>query len=292
MKMIEGYLDSRPILKGLSGEPLPLTDRPLPIHGTMSTISGQINGNRRTMMNSTSWLCTDEIQFLFALLLCNQHDNSGVFHVLGPMITHKVALVCGLMPAINSENATFEQQRTYQCNMQGIQAYIDSRLDIFQHKFLVFVCNINDMHWVSVVVVNPLLVFDQYMSEGKENNSDNFVGWCVLNSTQRVAEMEEHGFQGSFFTKNKATYGVLLFLNICASYLKAKRRNKGDIRQAMELDYEEPFGKWQETKGTEEFPWFDFQCPSIIQQSTSHDCGLAVVANSMAFVKKLKGNSS
>ena len=29
MRIIEGYIDSRPILKWLSGEPLPVTDRPL-----------------------------------------------------------------------------------------------------------------------------------------------------------------------------------------------------------------------------------------------------------------------
>jgi hypothetical protein len=140
-------------------------------------------------------------------------------------------------------------------------------------------------------------VFDQYLAaEGNDNcdkhgvwGDEDFAGWCVLNTNSIQAEREENGFKGTWFTKNKASYGVRLFLNICASYLKAKRRNKGDIRQAMELDYEEPFGKLQETKGTEEFPWFDFQCPSIIQQSTSHDCGLAVVANSMAFFKHLKG---
>jgi hypothetical protein len=183
--------------------------------------------------------------------------------------------------------------------MQGIQAYIDSRLDILQHKFLVFICNINDLHWVSVVVVNPFLVLDQYLAEGNENKSgkgkkngksekeevsgDDFVGWCLLNSTQRPSETKQHGFQGTFHTKNNAAYGVRLFLNICASYLKAKRK-KGPI----ELDYEEPFGEWQETKGTEEFPRFDFQCPSIVSQPNSHDCGLAVVANSMAIVKHLK----
>ena len=75
-----------------------------------------------------------------------------------------------------------------------------------------------------------------------------------------------------------------MFLNICASYLKAKRRQQGTI----ELEYEEPFGEWQESISSEEFHWFDFQCPSIVSQPNSHDCGLAVVANSMAFFKQLK----
>ena len=110
----------------------------------------------------------------------------------------------------------------------------------------------------------------------------------VFNPNGNLEEREQNGFQGTVFTKNKASYGVRLFLNICASYLKAKKKNEGDGRQQNNFVYEEPFGRFTESKGTEEFPQFDYLCPSIVQQSTSFDCGLAVVANSMAFVKHLK----
>ena len=121
---------------------------------------------------------------------------------------------------------------------------------------------------------------------GKEkvSSGDDFVGWCVLNSTARQSEKKQHGFQGTIHTRNIAWYGVRLFLNICASYLKARFKNG-----PAELAYDEPFGNWEENKGTEEFPRFDFQCPSILSQPNAHDCGLAVVANSMALVKHLKG---
>ena len=33
---------------------------------------------------------------------------------------------------------------------------------------------------------------------------------------------------------------------------------------------------------------FDYDCPAILQQLTAYDCGLAVVANSMAFLKHSK----
>jgi len=108
MKKLEGHFDSRPFLEGLSWDPLPLTDRPLPIYWSMSSVSGQIDGERRTKMNATSWLKTDEIQFLFGLLLRNQHDHKGLLHVLGPMITHKVSLVFKVMEAITSDSATTE----------------------------------------------------------------------------------------------------------------------------------------------------------------------------------------
>jgi hypothetical protein len=115
-------------------------------------------------------------------------------------------------------------------------------------------------------------------------SGDDFVGWCVLNSTARQSEKKQHGFQGTIHTRNVACYGVRLFLNICASYLKARFKNG-----PAELAYDEPFGNWEENKGSEEFPRFDFQCPSILSQPNAHDCGLAVVANSMALVKHLKG---
>ena len=98
--------------------------------------------------------------------------TSGVFHVLGPFITHKAALIYDVMQAILDENATDTDHSTYISNLEAIQDYIDSRLDIFEHKFLVFVCNIQNMHWISVVVINPFLVFDQYLAEGKDNSAE------------------------------------------------------------------------------------------------------------------------
>ena len=165
-----------------------------------------------------------------------------------------------------------------------------------EHKFLVFALNIKDIHWVSVVVVNPFLVFDQYLAEGihniterKNKAQDELCGWCLLNSTARVNEKEKNGFQGTLHTKNNAAYGVRLFLNVCASYLKHKKQSRGDESQQHNYDYEEPFGGFTQDVGTEEFPRFDYDGPAILRQSTQYDCGLAVVANSMAFVNHLKG---
>jgi hypothetical protein len=94
-----------------------------------------------------------------------------------------------------------------------------------------------------------------------------------------------NGFQGTCFTRNNASYGVRVFLNVCASYLKAKKKKEKDGRPPNKFDYKEPFGRCTESLGTEGFAWFDFGTPSIIAKSTSYDCGLALVANSIAFVK-------
>jgi hypothetical protein len=71
-------------------------------------------------------------------------------------------------------------------------------------------------------------------------------------------------------------------------YLKAKKQNEKDGMHPNLFDYEEPFGRYTESLGTEEFARFDFGTPSFTGQSTSYDCGLALVANSMAFVKHLE----
>jgi hypothetical protein len=267
MKRIEGHLDTHPILRWLSGEPLPVMEHPFFITRSMSTMSGMIIGNAWQLLNSRSWLSTNEILFLFAFLLRNPESNR-FFHVLGPTITNKVAIAYHTMAKIVHGNATDKDVISYNYMVKGIQDYIDSRLDIFEHKFLVFVCNQSQMHWVSVVVINPFLVFDQYLAEGKDDHGrhgawgdEDFVGWCVFNSNTRQEEREQDGFQGTMYTKNKASYGVQLFLNICALYLKAKKKNEGDGRQQDSFHYEEPFGPFTESNGTEGFPQFDYDCP-------------------------------
>jgi hypothetical protein len=100
--------------------------------------------------------------------------------------------------------------------------------------------------------------------------------------------VEDSGFQGTAFTKNKATFGVHLFLNICASFIKFKKDNEG-VAQGLDdlhvFQYEQPFGNYQDEMGTTNFPRIDLHSPSIIAQNNRFDCGLAAVANSMAFVK-------
>jgi hypothetical protein len=287
MEKIESFLKNHPILSWLSGEELPKTDRPLIFSRSLSKMSGSVLGIRWKALDSQSWLSTDEIQFLFAFFLRNQEGNQ-FFHVLGPAITNKVAIVQEAMTKILEDTATAEDHQAYEYNIEGIQDYMDSKLDLFEHKFLVFLCNESHTHWVSVVVVNPFLVYDPYLVEGTRRTGvmgdDDFVGWSVFNSNQRQHEKMENGFQGTMFTKNKASYGVQLFLNIGASYLKAKKLSQGDGRQRDNFCYESPFGEFSESKGTGEFPRFDYESPSILGQSNAFDCGLAAVANSMAFV--------
>ena len=85
MKTIESFAEVCPILNSLSLDKLPLTDRPLISIRSPSCISGLILGEKRVSFNQTSWLRTDEIQFLLAFL--NRNQQNSFFHVLGPSTT-------------------------------------------------------------------------------------------------------------------------------------------------------------------------------------------------------------
>jgi hypothetical protein len=299
MKKIELFANALPVLKWFSLSSLPLTDRPLEWKPSASSMSGLIVGDRRVKMTSSSWLSTDEIQFLFAFLMRNIDGNTGFLHVLSSSITKNIHDVHDLMPVMikMKDNAPNDVKGSYQANLDAIFKYIESRLDILEHKFLVFPCNTNSNHWVSVVVINPFLVVDVNKRTGAAYNSDLcdddeiMAGWCVMNSNPSVGSVEDSGFQGTAFTKNKATFGVRLFLNICASFIKFKKDNEGDVQALDDLhvfQYEEPFGDYQDEMGTNNFPRIDLPSPTIIEQNNGFDCGLAAVANSMAFVKHHK----
>jgi hypothetical protein len=240
---------------------------------------------------------TDHVQFLCAFLLRNPEKNNGFLHVVPPYIMHKVSLIYDVFPGIKEGIANEIDQKCYRGNLDGIIQYIDANLDLLEHKFVVLMINISEVHWASIVLINPFLVLDHYVAEGMKStdnplslgDDDKIAGWCLLNSNPANNLEKAHaGFKGTFYTKNNKKYGLRLFLNICASYLIAKKENDGDGRRSTDFTYQEPFGDWQETKGTVDFPRVDYKCPSIIEQSNNFDCGLATVANSVAFIKHLK----
>ena len=72
MNTIEGHLDSRPVLRLLSGEALAHTECPLLFTKSVSTISGIINGDsQQNLVDDECFPSHDELQFLLAFLLCS-----------------------------------------------------------------------------------------------------------------------------------------------------------------------------------------------------------------------------
>ena len=91
MNVIEGYLDSRPLLRLLSGESLSHTERPLLFTKSVSNISGMINGDSRQKLVDDEFSPSHgELQFLLAFLLCSQEKRSRCFHVIDPTIMDDV----------------------------------------------------------------------------------------------------------------------------------------------------------------------------------------------------------
>lgn len=162
------------------------------------------------MIDDQCWINTGEVEFLVAFLLHNQ-ETSRCFHVIGPTIMDKVTNLYNTQATANKRELTGVEQRMLNTMFFDIQEYIDATLDIMENKFLVFLCNINNTHWISVVVVNPFLVFDKFLSQGKEDNCnpsvspgmDDFAGWCILNSIAKHSS-EQNGFIKTVHTRNNA----------------------------------------------------------------------------------------
>ena len=94
MNKIEACLQTRSILKFLSGESLPGSDRPLLVLKSVSRLSATILGQRRVLLsNFNEWLSTQDILFLFAFLMRNPMSRSGWVHVLGPDITQHISML-------------------------------------------------------------------------------------------------------------------------------------------------------------------------------------------------------
>ena len=89
------------------------------------------------------------------LIVINNGINSFSFCNLGRNYITQVKQ--GLPVLIN----VAEAGKTINANISDIKKYIDTRLDIMENKFLMFVCNISSNHWISVVVVNAFVIFDK-----------------------------------------------------------------------------------------------------------------------------------
>jgi hypothetical protein len=133
MTKIEACLRTRPILKSLSAESLPDVDRPLSVLKSVSRMSGIILGQCRVSFNSSEWLSTQDIQFLFAFLMRNPMSRSGLVHVLGPGITQHISMLMKeCMDGVVSGHPTPKQKLCYDTNFASIQKYIANCSCAFQ----------------------------------------------------------------------------------------------------------------------------------------------------------------
>jgi hypothetical protein len=79
IEKIESFANDLPIVRSLSMSLLPLTCCPSECKQSASLMSGLTVGDRRVKMTSSSWLSTNEIQFLFTFLMRNIDGNTVFF---------------------------------------------------------------------------------------------------------------------------------------------------------------------------------------------------------------------
>ena len=113
--------------------------------------------------NPKSFLNTDEVQMLIAVLLHNNLINHHM-HVLCPQTCQKI------MTAYNSIGENGDQENLHLA-MHTIHEYLDCTHDIMEHRYLAFLFNTGSYHWVTMVVVNPSCISNESFTSGTHGNS-------------------------------------------------------------------------------------------------------------------------
>ena len=242
-------------------------------------MSGTIYSHHVTDLKKSEkcYLNTDEVQMLVAVLLHNNLINHHV-HVLCPQTCQKIM---GAYTWIGEDG----HQENLRKAMHTIHEYLDCTQDILEHRYLAFLFNTGSYHWVTMVVVNPSCTMpnESFLSGTQGNSNKRVCGWFFFDSmgSQRKNKYDG-GLKGTVGdTDIKIIGSVRFFLNVCASFITAIN---SPHQRGRNYDYEEHFGNHRDMKGSINFPRLDFDCPAIIKQVDGWNCGLACVANAVAFV--------
>ena len=124
-----------------------------------------------------------EIQLLSALMMRNTTENKFV-HVFSPSITKIMQNAFQWYHQIKHNCKTDGLHAKLKGNLHSLCDYIECVSDLFEHKFLVFLCDCTETHWYTFVVVNPSVIYLRGHSSKKwKGNNGLFGGWSVFDST-------------------------------------------------------------------------------------------------------------
>ena len=138
MKKIESCIWSQLLLSHLSLSPLEETNHPYHYLIDNSTMKGSINESVWQSQAYNHWLSMAEIQLLFAVMMHNTTENKFV-HFFSPSTTLKMKETYELYVKVKCDPKD-EWQNKLKKNLQYLHGYIECMGDLFEHKFLVFVC--------------------------------------------------------------------------------------------------------------------------------------------------------
>jgi Ulp1 protease family, C-terminal catalytic domain len=251
----------------------------------MSTLYGYIENDywQKKVSLPGHWLNEMELKLLSAFFLRNTEHKS--VHVISPDLTVHMKTFFEVSQRIAKKEKQEKDEKKYKFYIQYFAQYVDTVRDLFEHKFLIFLYNPSHMHWMAIVVVIPSLLYNSFLKKKTENTcqTDNFCGFSVFDSMAMSEddrpEAKAKGLIPTSNSKYRAEYGMHLFLNCCASYLYSRDKEETSEGKELTFSFEQPFGLWNSSDGTKEFPCFDYDFPSILCQHDGFNCGFACIAN-------------
>ena len=178
MNRIESCIKTKALFSHLSLSRLPETDRPYHYLRDKSTLHGTVYEDIWKNCERNHWLSTAEIQLLSAVLTRNSLHNKYV-HVLSPDIAKIIQTTFQMYQEIKRGNETTGLQDKLQANLHTLRDYIECVGDLFEHKFLLFLCNHTELHWYTFVVVNPSVIYLHFLQRFKHSSKLSMVVLCL-----------------------------------------------------------------------------------------------------------------
>ena len=291
MNKIESCVRSQPLLSHFSLSRLVETDRPYHYLIDKSTMKGSIHESVWKSRASNHWLSTAEIQLLFAVMMRNTTETKFV-HFFSLTTTMMMKETYELYVKVKRDPKE-EWREKLKGHLQYLRDYVECMGDLFEHKFLVFICNPSSFHWNTYVMVNPSVIYLRGENSNRpDGKQGQFAGWSVFDSLgysrTNLPTTKKKGLMPTMDCKFDVSTGVRFFLNFAAMYLYSKEDSENRKKSVLLLKLQCPFGDHTSTQPCDKFPRFDGPYPSIILQSDAFNCGFAAFANALAFVKHLE----
>ena len=158
MKKIESCIKSKPLFSHFSLSQLEETKRPYQYLIDKSMMQGAIIKSVWQQWPTNHWLSTAAIQLLSALMMRNTTENKFV-HVFSPTITKMMQESYQFYDQFKHKGQTMDLSKKLKGHLHHLRDYIECVGDLFEHKFLVFLCNCSNFHWITFIMVNPSVIY-------------------------------------------------------------------------------------------------------------------------------------
>ena len=225
---------------------------------------GDVRLDQRKDYEVIDYLDTNNIQFLLALcmrdVLWYEHNV-----VVVPIDIVKVAQDCfelfRKLRKMSPGEEGIEITANDRVSIEFLHEFADSNPDFFQKKFIIYPWNNGALHWLLTIGINC----------HKRKDPDYPTGYLLMDSMGSAKGQKPM----------PAESGFRFFLNYIHSIIEARK----DGLEGMTYVVDQPFGPSFKRTTSDYFHQFMFKDESVMQQPDGFNCGIAVVANAMAFIQ-------